>query len=99
MAQPAEINARFIEAIDTLVNLIPKRYRTLPASEIKSKLKTDLLSLLNKHNIAEFFPTKDKSPDYKRLVKRGMSMLEKEMQYHEQQLSQAGIVKNVTGNW
>ncbi len=99
LAQPAEINARFVEAMDTLVNIIPKRYRTLSASEIKPQLKIDLISLLKKHNIAEFFPTKDKSPDYKRLVKRGMSMLEKEMQYHEQQLSQAGIVKNATGNW
>jgi hypothetical protein len=98
-AQPAEINARFVELLDILSKRIPKWYAKLDASEIKSQLTTDFKNLLVKFEIAELFPEKTKSSDYKRLVKRAYDFMQKEIAHVEADLAKKGTPKNASGQW
>ncbi len=98
-AQPAEINARFTELLDILSKRIPKWYDKLDASEIKPQLTTDFNNLLNKYEIADIFPEKTKSPDYKRLVKRAYDFMQKEMTHIESELAKKGTPKKATGSF
>lgn len=98
-AQPAEINARFVEMLDILSKRIPKWYDKLDASEIKPQLTTDFKNLLNKYEIADIFPEKTQSPDYKRLVKRAYDFMQKEMAYVESELAKQGAPKVATGSF
>lgn len=78
-AQPAEINARFTEVLDILSKRIPKWCAKLDSSEIKKQLSTDLKHLLVKFEIADLFPEKTKSADYRRLISRAYSFMQKEL--------------------
>ena len=93
-SRPDEINARFLEALDILVKRIPKWYNRLQPGEIKRQVSIDFINLLSKYEIAELFPEKTKSADYKRLVKRGYDTIQKEMKYVELQTG-----KIATGSW
>lgn len=99
MAQPAEINARFVEILDILSKRIPQWYNKLPSEQIKHQLSTDFKNLLNKYEIADLFPEKTKSPDYKRLYKRAYDFMQKEMTHVESELEKEGISKHAVGNW
>ena len=78
LAQPAEINARFVQALRDLLPAI-KRISKLPTKEARDKLHTYLIGNMNKHRIPDMFRTKDRSPDYKRLLKRGADFIDKEL--------------------
>ena len=97
-AQPAEINARFVEVLDILSKRIPKWYDSnqLDAKDIKKKLSSDFNNLLVKFEIADLFPERTQSKDYKRLVKRAYDFMQKEINHIE---SQPDIIKRATGNW
>ena len=93
-----EINARFLQVLDILVKRVPMAYKLEP-SEIKPQLLKDFNNLLTKFKIAYLFPEKEKSPDYKRLLKRGYDFMQKEMSHIESSLANAGTPKVATGNW
>lgn len=94
-AKPAEINARFVEILDVLASLIPKRYKTVDAHSIKQQLTTDFKNLLVKYEIADLFPEGTQSSDYKRLVKRAYDFMQKEMAHVEA----TSADKSATGSW
>jgi hypothetical protein len=98
-ARPAEINARFVEILDILSKRIPKWYDKLDAGSIKKQLSTDFKNLLNKYEIADIFPEKTQSPDYKRLVKRAYDFMQKEMAHVESELAKNGTPKKATGSF
>lgn len=98
-ARPAEINARFVEILDILSKRIPKWYDKLDAGSIKQQLSTDFKNLLNKYEIADIFPEKTQSSDYKRLVKRAYDFMQKEMAHVESELAKKGTPKKATGSF
>jgi hypothetical protein len=80
-AQPAEINARFIEVLDLLSTSIIPRALKLSPDQSRPKIMHDLNHLLLKYEIADLFPERTQSPDYKRLIKRAVDFIDKEMAY------------------
>lgn len=93
-ARPAEINARFVEILDILSKRMPKWIDRLEPHEVKKQLSKDFKNLLVKFNIADIFPEKTKSSDYKRLVKRAYDFMQKELEYLEHHTG-----KKITGSW
>lgn len=95
-AQPAEINARFVEVLDILSKRIPKWFNAIDGKDIKKQLSTDFKNLLNKYEIADLFPEKTQSRDYKRLIKRAYDFMQKEIDQIE---SQPTTTNRATGSW
>ena len=95
-ARPAEINARFTEILHKLSDLVPKRYAAVEPHLLRRQLMHDFNNLLVKYEIADLFPEKTQSKDYKRLVKRAYDFIQKEMSHIE---SQPGTTKRASGNW
>jgi hypothetical protein len=95
-AQPAEINARFTEILHKLSDLVPKRYNLVEPHLLRRQLMHDFNNLLVKYEIADLFPERTASKDYKRLVKRAYDFIQKEMTHIE---SQPDTTKRATGNW
>ena len=93
-AQRGEINARFLQVLDILARRINMAYKNLPPDQIKSRIMTDFTNLLNKFKISYLFPEKEKSEDYKRLMKRAYDFIQKESSHVE-----AITGKKATGNW
>ena len=79
LAQPAEINARFTEVLDTLATGIIPRASKLQPDQVRPKVMHDLNHLLTKYEIADLFPEKTQSRDYKRLIKRAVDFIDKEL--------------------
>lgn len=98
-AQPAEINARFVEILDVLAKRIPQWYAKLAPDQIKPQLTKDFNNMLVKMEIADIFPERTKSSDYKRLVKRAYDFMQKEMTHIESQLAKNGNPKVATGSF
>lgn len=80
LAQPAEINARFAQVLDKLTTQIPMLHK-YPKDQIHKRSVRLLLQAMARFNIAHLFPEKEKSKDYKRLIKRGMDFIDKELKY------------------
>jgi hypothetical protein len=95
IAEPAEINARFLEIMHRMMNYIPMVYLKSQPDKIKFNIKALLNQMFMKYSIAEIFPERTESRDYKRLVKRAMDMLHKEMTHYENTKD----VPKATGNW
>ena len=95
-AQPAEINARFVEVLDILSKRIPKWYAAIDGKDIKKQLSTDFKNLLVKFEIADLFPEKTQSRDYQRLVKRAYEFMQKEIDHTE---SLSNTTNKATGSW
>jgi len=80
LAQPAEINARFVQVLDDMVPIMKRA--TQPNAKVGKNFVMQQFKLaLERHNIAHLFPEKEKSSSYKRLLKRGVDFIEKEMAY------------------
>jgi hypothetical protein len=99
LAQPSEINARFLQVLNSLVPIIKRAYLQKSPDKIKQEIVKNFYNLLNYYNISELFPEKEASRDYKRLIKRGMDFISKESEHVEQGFAQRGIQKTATGNW
>jgi hypothetical protein len=84
LAQPAEINARFVQVLNSLVPKI-KRLAALPQIEARNKAHKMLKYELEVHDVAGMFRDKNNSPDYKRLLKRGADFIDKELQHVQSQ--------------
>lgn len=78
LAEPAEINARFVEVLHAMVPAI-RRSAKLPKPQLRAKVMQEFNRALLSKEIAEFFPERTASRDYKRLVKRGVDFIDKEI--------------------
>lgn len=85
LAQPAEINARFLQVLHRLVPIIRRQVRIDPVTA-KSKIDHELITLMNTNHIIELFPEKEKSKDYKRLMSRAAQFIQREIEYNLSQL-------------
>lgn len=92
-ARPAEINARFTEVLHKLTDLIPKRYNTVEPRLLKPQLMHDFNNLLIKFDIADLFPERTESKDYKRLVNRAYDFIQKEIAYVNSNYKEVGSSK------
>jgi hypothetical protein len=93
IAQPSEINARFVQVLHDIVPIIKRTARSNPNEKIFPILEKELFKLLDYHEIAKLFPEKEKSRDYKRLIKRGMDFITKETNFVLNQLRNIHPVK------
>lgn len=82
-AQPAEINARFTEVLDELSTRIPSLV-TKYGDESFNKAMIAVRNLFTTYKIADIYPEKTASPDYKRLFKRAADFAEKEIAHVKQ---------------
>jgi hypothetical protein len=82
LAEPAEINARFLQVLHNMVlviNNVFKRHTGDPKSYIMNQFD----KMMKYHSISELFPEKEKSKQYKRLIKRGVDFIDKEIAYRQ----------------
>ena len=77
-AQPAEINARFIEALNVLTPVIPKLANLDPAA-FRAKMTAYINKAFELKDIADYYPEKTASPHYKRLLQRAWNFIDKEL--------------------
>lgn len=87
LAQPAEINARFIQALDDLTPVIRRVATKFPFNQARDHLHKYFIGMLDRHHIRDMFREKDKSPDYKRLLKRGADYIDKELIHQQEALT------------
>lgn len=78
LAQPAEINARFIQVLNKIVDHIPTLAK-YPKEQLTTRAERLLKQAMGAYNISHLFPEKEQSKDYKRLMKRGMDFITKEL--------------------
>ena len=78
LAQPSEINARFSEILHVLTLSVIRAKRNAPA-DVKSQVMQDFNSLLKNKRIAELFPERERSREYKRLIKRVLDFIHAEI--------------------
>lgn len=97
-AQPAEINARYVQAMDSLTRAIPIIYR-LPAEKIRPRVKQAIDQAFENNQISQLFPEKARSKEYKQLIKRAINFVQNEMTEHEELLASQGREKYASGNW
>jgi len=77
-AEPAEINARFIEALHVLTPIIPK-LANLDTAAFRTKMTAYLNKAFEVKHIADLYPEKTDSPHYKRLLQRAWAYIDKEV--------------------
>jgi len=77
-AQPAEINARFIEALHFVAPIIPKLANLDPAA-FRTKMTAYLNRAFEVKQIADIYPEKTDNPHYKRLLQRAWDFINKEL--------------------
>jgi hypothetical protein len=78
LARRDEINARFSQVLYQLTPLIHRQVRR-GRPDVFDKVVKDFMQLLRDNRIAELFPEKYRSTDYKRLVKRAVDYIQKEL--------------------
>ena len=82
IAQPAEINARFIQVLHAVTNQI-SRGSHLPSDQLWTRAMTSLKHSMQVNKISKLFPEKEASPEYKRLIKRAADYIQKEIAYQK----------------
>ena len=80
LAAPEEINARFGEVLNGLTDSISKNANMRPDQLWDHEIKV-LKRLLSAYDISTLFPEREKSKDYKRLIKRAVDFIQKEIKY------------------
>ena len=83
LAEPAEINARFTQVLHSMVPVIARAVKLAP-DQIEPAIMRAFKKSLEAHHISNLFPEKEKSRDYKRLIKRGMDFIQKETSHAKQ---------------
>jgi hypothetical protein len=78
LAQPAEINARFLQVLNQMVSTI-RQASGLPKDRVRPIVMQEFKNALTHYQISDLFPEKDQSKDYKRLIKRGVDFIDKEL--------------------
>jgi hypothetical protein len=77
-AQPAEINARFIEALHILTPIVYKLAHLDP-KVFKNKMTAYINKTFELKDIADYYPEKTANPHYQRLLKRAWTFIDKEL--------------------
>ena len=77
-AEPAEINARFVEALHFISPVIPKLAHLDPQA-FRTKMTAYLNRAFEVKHIADIYPEKTASPHYKRLLQRAWDFINKEL--------------------
>jgi hypothetical protein len=80
LAQPAEINARFVQVLDALANTIADE-SDLPTDQLRAHALKKLKIYFRNLEISSIFPEKEQSRDYKRLIKRAVDFIYKEVDH------------------
>lgn len=83
-AKPAEINARFAEVLHGIAFQIQHSMK-YPPDQRRPRVVKLFKKLLDMKHIAHLFPEKEQSKDYRRLVKRGVDFIDKEMTHLQSQ--------------
>jgi len=78
LAQPAEINARFVQVLNIMTKAIEVAVQKLPPEKVDAFIMKKLGEYMEHFHIAEIFPEGTKSKDYQRLMKRAMDFIQKE---------------------
>ena len=78
-------NARFIEVLDELSVRIPKLVKRFGDESFDAAMKT-VGNLFKEYEIADIFPEKAASKDYKQLFKRAADFAEKEIAHVQQSM-------------
>jgi len=86
LAEPAEINARFLQVLHYMIPVINRSVK-LPADQGNKLINNAFKKALGFYRILELFPEKEKSKDYKRLIKRGIDFIKKELDYAKTHIS------------
>lgn len=82
LARPSEINARFLEVLTFLTRSISKNYPLYDnEKDLFDRSVEDLYNFMEKKKISGLFPEKEKSKEYRRLLRRGLDYIEKEIAY------------------
>ena len=89
MAEPAEINARFIQVLHNMVSIIKRHFskKDIDVEKTKRTIMTNFYGQMEKHDISVYFPEKERSKQYRRLLKRGVDFIQKEIA-HQQKINQ-----------
>lgn len=82
LAEPAEINARFSQVLHAMTPVIARSVKLDPYYADRL-IKNQLNNELDRYLIADFFPHKQNSKEYKRFIKRAMDFVQKEKKYQE----------------
>jgi len=85
-AQPAEINARFVEALNLLVPVIAK-LSTLDSTSFRTKMTAYLNRAFELKDIADYYPEKTANAHYRRLLQRAWDFINKELAHVKSQSS------------
>lgn len=81
-AQPAEINARFAQVLHAITTELERAsLKDLPPDQLRARAESTLKRSMQTHKISYLFPQKDRSPDYKRLLKRAADFIQKEIKH------------------
>ena len=80
-ARPGEINARFVETLNSMVPIIKKAVAEIEPKYLRSYILSEFKDTLRHHFISNLFPEKEKSKDYKRLLNRGIEFIRKEVEH------------------
>lgn len=79
LAQPAEINARFVQVMKGVSIAIKTAHnKGMDAEQTKKFVMQKLKEFLQRYHFSDVFPEKTESKDYKRILKRAMDFIEKE---------------------
>lgn len=98
LAGPDEINARFLQVLSAMTGHIQRAF-SLPDNKIKPVIMSKFREEMEKNSISMLFPEKEKSTHYKRLVKRAMDFIQKEVAYREELSKQSGMPKTARGSY
>lgn len=74
LSQPNEMNARYAEALHYLSPAIEKWKQTPPSTD---ELHKTVVYALKQHHIAQLFPEKERSPQYRRFINRIIDYIQK----------------------
>jgi hypothetical protein len=80
-AQPAEINARFLQVLDGITPFIKRMVTTYDEGEAREQILQKLNTLMKSFKIDMVYPERTESKDYKRLMKRAVDYIDKEVAY------------------
>lgn len=80
LSYPSEVNARFLQVLHNMVYII-RRASVLDKSAMRPFVMRGFELMMKKYRISGLFPEKEQSKDYKRLIKRAMDFIEKELSY------------------
>lgn len=82
LAAPGEINARYVQMMHLIVLRINRLVKEgMGVEQLRPAILDYLKLLLETNHLSTLFPEKEKSRDYKRIIKRSIEFIDKEIEY------------------